>query len=176
MIATKLKKFFLELLKLMLALLAMVGTVYFIAILFLNIYISPTTLISSSISPDRSVKAEFLIQKVGTTWVDLITQDGYWSRKTKIYSVEASEVKFPKDLKVFWSEDSSTFLAISRENKLIAPVFRENTKLSSGYNLILMYNLINEKLSHNLFFPQTDIKLHVDDIKQIKWHNCQICK
>jgi hypothetical protein len=172
----KIHKFFV---KLLIVLFTTIAIISLIATLAYNIYLAPTKVISSSTSPDESVKIDFITQGFfGMTWIDLITPDGYWNNKTKIYSIGGDEVIFPKDLQVFWSEDSSVFLAVSKQDRIITQELKEKEKaeLNSGDNLVLMYNIKTKKILHNLVFPRTNFRLYKDDIKKIKWHNCHICK
>jgi hypothetical protein len=129
----------------------------------------PTTMISSTVSPNRSMKVEFFSQgSLGKSWVDLITLDRFWNKKIEIYSESGDELIFPKDLQVFWSEDSSTFLAISKTTDYIWLRGEERDAAR------LMYNIASKKLAHNLY--ATHNYFHKGDIKQVKWHNCSVCK
>jgi hypothetical protein len=150
--------------------------IYLIIILLVNRLV-PTTMISSTVSPDQSMKVEFFSQgSLGRSWVDLITLDRFWNKKIEIYSESGDELIFPKDLQVFWSEDSSTFLAISKTTDYIwlRGEERDAARLTSGESLMLMYNIASKKLVHNLYATRN--YFHEGDIKQIKWHNCSVCK
>jgi hypothetical protein len=173
----KIFKFFTRLLKLLLALSISVILVCLIVTQVHNIYLAPTKLISSSASPDLSMKVEFFTQgSLGRSWVNLIILDKLSEKKTEIYSMGGDEVIFPKDLQVFWNEDSSTFLAVSEKTDITHLKSGQNAKLSSGKNLVLMYNAKSRKLLHNLYFPRENNGLYKDDIKQVNWHNCSVCK
>jgi hypothetical protein len=149
-----------------------IAIIYLMVTLALN-SIAPTRLINSSISPDRSVKVEVFSQgSLGMNWVDLITLDRFWGKKTTIYSMGGDETIFAKDMQVFWSKDSSRFLAVSEKTRHL----RQKAKLISGENLILMYDIASKKLFHNLIFPLTENRFNKDEIKQVKWHDCPICK
>jgi hypothetical protein len=165
------------LVKLLISLFITIASIYMIWVLFCNIYLEATTLAISSTSPDRTIKVEFSRRsRISKTSVDLITPDGFWGKKTNIYSTQNSDVRIPEGLQIYWSENSTTLLAVSKDDNIIFRNERQNTKLNSGDNLLLMYNISNRKLSHNLPRPKTDNRLSKDDIKQVKWHNCHICK
>jgi hypothetical protein len=164
--------------KLLITLSATIATIYLVPTFVYNFWLAPARIISST-SPNRSIKVDFITHgSLGMTSIDLITPDGYWNNKTEIYSIGGDEVIFPKDLQVFWSEDSSVFLATSKQDIIITSELKEKAKakLNSGDNLVLIYNVENKKMSHNLNFPRPKFRLYKDDIKKIKWHNCHICK
>jgi hypothetical protein len=160
------------------ALFTTMATIYLVPTLVYNIWLAPARIITST-SPNGAIKIDFITHgSLGMTSINLITPDGYWNNKTKIYSIGGDEVIFPKDLQVFWSEDSSIFLATSRQDRIITPelIEKEKAKLNSGDNLVLMFDIANNKMSHNLFLPRPIFRLYKNDIKKIKWHNCNICK
>jgi hypothetical protein len=166
----------LKLSKIIVRFLITIAAIYLTITLLVNRF-APTTMISSTVSPDRSMKVEFFSQgSLGRSWVDLITLDGFWNKKTEVYSEAGDELIFPKDLQVFWSEDSSTFLAISKTTDYIWLIReeRDTVRLTSGESLMLMYNISSKKLIHNLYATRNHF--HKDDIKQVKWHNCSVCK
>jgi hypothetical protein len=150
--------------------------VYLMITLLVN-RLRPTIMISSTVSPDRSMKVEFFSQgSLGRSWVDLITLDKFRNTKTEVYSEAGDELIFPKDLQVFWSEDSSAFLAISKTTDYIwlRGAERDAAKLASGESLMLMYNIPSKKLVHNLY--TTHNYFYKDDIRKVKWHNCSVCQ
>ncbi len=147
-------------------------------------YLIPRKLIKDSISPDSRNKVEFISKGYwGTSSID-ITSENPSKRTTTIYSESGNEVIFPDDLNIFWSKDSSVFLAVSERISSIPAQLKKSSsiKLKSGENLVLMYDIPNKKLRHNLY-PQSnglandlEVQFQINDIKQIEWLDCNICR
>jgi hypothetical protein len=143
-------------------------------------YLMPRKLIKDSISPDSLSKVEFVSRGYWGTSSIAITSGDSSKTTTTIYSESGNEVIFPGDLNIFWSKDSSIFLAVSERISSIPSQLKKSPsiKLKSGENLVLMYDIPNKTLRHNLY-PQSNspaTQFQVNDIKQIEWMNCNVCR
>jgi hypothetical protein len=142
--------------------------------------VAPEKLIKYSTSPDSSVRVEFLTEGYwGKSWVNVILDKPAKSKMT-IYSETGNEVIFPNDINVFWSKDSSKFLAVSTRISSIPSKLNQTSsiQLESGEKLVLMYDIFNKVLWHNLYPQQKSsaTPFQIKDIKQIEWHDCNNCK
>jgi hypothetical protein len=165
-----------------LEILTVIVVVVIIGVIFHKNYMTPRKFVKASTSPDSSLRVEFLTEGYwGKSWVDIISLKSSNNRVT-IYSEPGSEVMFPNDLKVFWSNNSSTFLATSKKSSTIS-LNQNRRELSliqteSGEKLILMYNSLDKKLRHNLYAQpnSSTSSLRISDVTKIDWYDCSICR
>jgi hypothetical protein len=166
----------------MLEVLTVIVVVVVIGITFHKNYMTPRKLVKSSISPDSSLRVEFLTEGYwGKSWVDIISLKSSNNRVT-IYSESGNEVMFPSDLKIFWSNNSSTFLATSKKSSTI-PLNQNRGEFSliqteSGEKLVLMYSFLDKTLRHNLYSQpdSSTLSLRISDVTKIDWYDCSICR
>jgi hypothetical protein len=157
----------------------MITGVIVFGMFLLKSYVAPEKLIKYSASPDSSVRVEFLTEGYwGKSWVNVILDKPAKSKMT-IYSEAGNEVIFPNDIKIFWSKDSSRFLAVSTRISSIPSKLNQSSsiQLESGEKLVLMYDIPNNILRHNLYLQQRSpaTPFQIKDIKRIEWHDCNNC-
>jgi hypothetical protein len=144
-------------------------------VVFHKSYMAPTRLVRYSTSPDSSIRVEFLTEGYwGKSWIDVISEKPAKNKMT-IYSEAGNEVIFPDDLEVFWSKDSSKFLAVSARISSIPSQLKQSSsiQLKSGENMVVMYDFPNKILRHNLY-PQPNspaTPFQMSDIDPLEWND-----
>lgn len=155
-------------------------------ILFHRLYMAPQKVIKTSISPNSLVKVEFINEGYWGKSSVMLSDNSYRSNALNsffkpgeiIYSEPGNEIIFPDDVEVIWSKDSSKFLAISRKanNVALKSSRFQDSQLSSGEKLVLMYDIPSEVMWHNLYKNSRNnaSNLHLKDVSTVQWMGRQV--